>query len=131
MPKVKNIGLAFEKHFADIVGGTVVPGSGSGKWAKLDVRGQTTLWSCKATNYNSFSVTKPMVDDLHRAKRQGGYDRGGFAIEFGGEEIMIIHPIDDYLSLMADDDEILMRSKADLKKASALTPLRSRSIDED
>lgn len=125
MSRPQDIGGDFERRFAELIGGEVVPGSGSGAFAKGDVRGRSTVWSLKATRNNSFSVTKPMLDELHAMRRAGGYDHAGFAFEVAGM-IVVLHPVQDYLSIMADEEIVVTASRADAKRASALVPPRMR-----
>lgn len=62
-----DIGSWWEQEFARRVGGELIPGSGNKWYAKLDAKDAKLLWSCKATDFKTYPVTKADLDEARRA----------------------------------------------------------------
>lgn len=86
----------FEEEVAELVGGTVVPDSGQGRWAKMDARGFQIVLSCKWTKHNSRSITPVEFAEVERAVRgPGGYGGDtlpGMAIGMGDFSAICMEP---------------------------------------
>src|SRR6187401_599879 len=67
-----DIGRLFEKLFAKSHNLKEQPGSGNGKFFKLDVVGKAFLYSLKATKNKSFSITKRDLDEVRDATKGPG-----------------------------------------------------------
>lgn len=92
----QNLGFIFEKELAEEFGLEKVPGSGS-KWhSKLDLKGNNTRWSLKATSKERWPIS---VRDLHEAKEQC-FGPGGdgstpiWAARIQGEDYIILRKED-------------------------------------
>ena len=62
-----SIGRLFEKLFARMHSLSVVPGSGNGKFYKMDVEGRVFLYSLKATAAKSWRITQSDLDEVNDA----------------------------------------------------------------
>lgn len=110
-----------EERVAGLLSGRVQPGSGSGKWAKMDARGSGIIVSCKSTKHRSFSVTKEMWEEVERAARGPGGtgDVPAMAVEvdaLGDPEVFLLIRPSDFADLMASDETIDMSKQSARKK---------------
>lgn len=115
------IGEDLEQRVQDIMQGERVPGSGSGKWYKLDVRdGLSIIWSCKGQkrDKSAFRVTADLMREIKRAvsgmRGQGDMLKGGLVFEIEGKEAMVMW-LEDFKDIAtADPSEmpLLRASKA-------------------
>lgn len=114
-------GRRFEERWAKMIGGQVQRGSGNQPTVKLDVRGSSVLWSCKATKHQSFSLTKALLDEALQATRgPGGHGvRPGVAVELGDGTIFACMPAEEMIQMMAEDEPIVISDKAAARKARA------------
>lgn len=62
-----DIGRLFEKLFAKIHNLKPIPGSGNGKFYKMDTAGKVFLYSLKATKAKSWRITKDDLDEVKEA----------------------------------------------------------------
>ena len=114
-------GKAFERRWAKMIGGRIQPGSGDGATVKLDVRGDSVLWSCKATKHQSFSLTKALLEEAVRATHgPGGHGaRPGVAVELGDGTVIAVMPAEEMVQMMTEDEPFVVSDKAAARKARA------------
>lgn len=111
----QQMGRAWEPEFARSVGGVLVPRSGAG-FAKLDVRGNTLLWSLKwSGNNKSFRVTDDMMREaiaaIYGPGGIGGNAVPGIAFKTEGFEYVAFRK-DDALMLMVEENVGIVTSEA-------------------
>ena len=118
-------GRKFEGNFAKLFGGKEVPGSGNGRFFKLDVRDSKFLWSLKWTGKKSFSIKN---DDLKEVEKEvygpGGLGHEyvpGLATELEGEIYATIK-MDDLVKLLEQDAKVFEPDKARAKRERAKVP---------
>ena len=133
------IGRKFESLFAKLFGGTEVPGSGNQPFRKMDIEGDSLLWSLKATKKESFRLNKKDLKEVYEAVRGPGGVGGsvipGLAICFvEGEEpstkdeIFAVIPMNDLVALFEDEAKIFenTKPKEKLKKTEIPTLFREK-----
>ena len=76
---------AQEARWADLVGGEVVRGSGSGWRHRQDVKDETHLWECKGTDAASISFKCEWWDQLRGSAAADGLLPGSHVEIRGGE----------------------------------------------
>ena len=128
MKKIKTAqeeGREFEGSFSGKYGGDKVPGSGNGKFFKLDVRDSKFLWSLKWTGKKSFSFKKSdlkeVEDEVYGPGGLGHEYVPGLATELEGEIYATIK-MDDLVKLLEQDVKIFQPDKATVKRQRANTP---------
>lgn len=129
MGEAQDRGARFERRFAEMVGGELVPGSGSGV-VKLDVRGGEVLWSCKATKHNSYSVTRHTLEEIRRATRgPGGVGKlGGLAVELGDGTVFAMFFAPEMLEFLSEAEPAEL-PRVQSRKAGAATPASLRGSE--
>jgi hypothetical protein len=110
------IGDDLEDRVQRRLGGERVKQSGGGRFWKLDVKGGTFIWSCKATEKSYLRVTTDMFREAMRAARgirgTGDGVRAGVITEVDGKAIVSID-LEDFADIMTGDIEpYLAPSKA-------------------
>lgn len=121
----------FEHRVADLLGGEVVPGSGAGKWVKLDARGVTILASCKWTQHGSRSLSPVEYDEAVRAVRGPGGVKGdivpALAIGLGDRTFIVQDPSDwSELVIVRDPIHVAMDRSEQRRHDAGTTPLMRR-----
>jgi len=128
------IGTLFERLFSKLFGAKEVPGSGNQPFRKMDTEsGAFILWSLKATNKKSFSITRKDLDEVYEAVRGlggvGSDTVAGLAICFvEGDEpkptdkIVAVIDIHDYVAQLEQKPEIFKPDKSTSKYARAAIP---------
>jgi hypothetical protein len=95
---------AFEERVARALGGELVPQSGGGRWAKLDVRGGALLVSCKWTARGSRSISSVEFDEAERAVRGPGGVKGdvlpALAVGLADDEPIVMMRASDFVELV-------------------------------
>lgn len=120
----KEIGDSFEKKIEEEFAGELVPGSGSGKFFKLDVRGgHVFIISCKATDNFSITIKKTWLQEVRRVARSvlkgGGNVEPALAIDIDGEA-GIWFPLDVAKTLLTTDEfDYIKPDKAANRRAKA------------
>lgn len=111
--KAMEAGRQFEREFAKLIGGELVPGSGSQWHAKLDVGGTSILWSLKWSSAEGVHVTPATIAEAVEAVHgPGGKGRGmvpGIAVSAAGEPF-VVQRLSDYLATLSSDDPIVLPS---------------------
>lgn len=120
-------GYEFEDEVAALVGGQVVPGSGQGKWAKMDTNGLQIVWSCKWTKHNSRSITPVEFAEVERAVHgPGGYGGDvlpGMAIGMGPFTAFCMEP-HYFMDFITREAPTVQASSAEARRIHAgRTPL--------
>jgi hypothetical protein len=122
------IGRQFEKLFAKIHGMKEQPGSGNGKFFKLDIKGKGFLYSLKATKKKSFSITKSDLDEAIEAANKEG-KTGALVTSLVEGEIpqssdptFITLKFDDFKALVESDSKIFSASFEQEKIVNAEIP---------
>lgn len=124
-------GGAFEKRFAETIGGSIVPYSGQGKWAKMDVNGAQILFSCKWTGSETRTLKPSEFDEVLRAVRGPGGVGGdilpGMAIGVRDRSFVLMDS-HDFAELVVNREPMTVTmSKAESRRAHAgETPLQRR-----
>lgn len=126
----------FEERTAEALGAELVPNSGQGKWAKLDVRGATLLVSCKWTDKATRAYRPAEMDEAVRAVRgQGGV--GGdvlpaLAIGIQDDEPIIAMKASDFAELVLNrvPPDVPMRPSEARRAAARDTPLMRRIMED-
>jgi hypothetical protein len=125
-------GRQFEAEFAKRLGATVVPGSGSQWFAKLDVGGKGFLWSLKLTTKKSFRLTTDMLRELthavHGPGGKGGRTVPGMAIRIDNEDWVLLKA-DDFIGLMREEVKMVPPTKREEKLERAAVPKFKRTDD--
>lgn len=102
------IGNDLEERVAKRLGGKRVPMSGGGSFWKLDVRGGSFIYSCKATEKRYLRVTTDMFREALRAARgmrgTGDGVRAGVIAEVDGKAVVCID-LDDFAEILTGDIE--------------------------
>lgn len=129
-------GDAFEERFAAMIAGDVVPQSGGGRWAKMDVGGLRILWSLKATPSASFSVRREILDEVERAVRGpggvGGETLPGVAVELGDGTVVCLMEASDLLEFVRREPPSMPMSKGEARRrAASMTPIERRLAEEE
>lgn len=127
---------AFEERTAEALGAELVPNSGQGKWAKMDVQNASLLVSCKWTNKATRTYRPAEMDEVERAVRgQGGV--GGdvlpaLAIGIQDEEPIIMMRASDFADLVINrvPPEVVMKPSEARKHSARDTPLMRRVKEE-
>jgi hypothetical protein len=118
-------GREFEGEFADKFGGSEVPGSGNGRFFKLDVRDSKFLWSLKWTSKKSFSFKsedfKEVNDEVYGPGGLGHEYVPGLATALEGEVYATIK-MDDLVKLLEQEAKVFVPDKARVKRQRAKTP---------
>jgi hypothetical protein len=120
----------FEERVATALGGKIVPQSGGGHWAKLDVDGATLLVSCKWTKHASFTYTTTLIDEAERAVRGPGGVKGdvlpALSIGLDTEEPLILMKISDFTELVLNriPADVHMSKSETRRSEAALTPIQ-------
>lgn len=129
----QQLGRIWEKEWADAIGAKMVKGSGNQWHSKLDVRGRKITWSNKYTGNDSFSVTKPLIDEFVRATMgpgASGFDRmGALAVRTAQFEVVVMRA-DDFIQLVKEESPIISAEKADARRAAARVPLLLRERED-
>jgi hypothetical protein len=128
---LSDAGREFEDRFAESIGGTVVPNSGQGRWAKMDVRGLRILFSCKWTGKDSRRVSEVEFDEVMRAVRGPGGVGGDVlpAMAIGlGSRTYVVMEAGDFADLVINrEPEVVTMDRSESRRAHALeTPLQRR-----
>jgi len=123
MSKSSELGAGFEALTARLTGSTQQPQSGAGKWYKMDVRGRTILWSCKASAQESgvVSVKKTDLAEVREAARSaaGTGDIPAMAV-MNGDEVGVYMSLDDFVELMASDVTIPRTKSAERRRNASI-----------
>lgn len=129
MSEQSELGREFEERFAALMDSEVQPQSGGGPVIKMDVRGRTVLWSCKATKHGSFSVNRYIFKEVERAAYGPGGtgDLPGVAVQCDGEVYMVMRA-GDMTTLLAGDVTV-SGDKASRKRRAARVPAALRGED--
>lgn len=125
-------GALFEKIFSSVISGKLQPRSGGGWTAKLDVKSNKFLVSCKSTKHDSFSVHKKHFEELKRhltgVGGEGDDRMGVFAVEMDGG-VYIVQRCDDWLNLITSDEPSPLKpTKSAQKRINASIPAFKRKI---
>lgn len=120
-------GYEFEEEIAAELGGSLVPNSGQGRWAKMDARGLNIVLSCKWTKHNSRSITPVEFAEVERAVRgPGGYGGDtlpGMAIGMDGFSVICMEP-HYFMEFVQREAPTVQASKAEARRMHANdTPL--------
>jgi hypothetical protein len=122
-------GRSFEEQFAKRMGAELVPNSGAGWFAKLDVGARKFIWSLKWTGKRTFTMTPELMKEAqHAVVGPGGLGAdytGGVVTSIGGEEYVTIR-VDDFVDLVRDEVKLVPTSKVDERRARARGPLLPR-----
>jgi hypothetical protein len=125
-------GRNLEGRFSKTYGGDEVPGSGNGRFFKLDVRDSKFLWSLKWTSKKSFSIKredlKEVEDEVYGPGGLGHEYVPGLATELEGEIYATIK-MDDLVKLMEQDAKVFEPDKARAKREKAKVPALLRKED--
>jgi hypothetical protein len=136
----QEIGRLWETLFQKLYGGRKQPASGSTPYYKLDIEGDSLLWSLKATSNESFRITKSDLTEAYDAvKGPGGTGADiipAMAICFveGSEpkpsdtQIAILF-LDDFVRLLKEHPELFELSKSEIKIATSKIPAILRDLD--
>lgn len=108
----QDIGRQFEKLFCKLYSIKKQPGSGNGKFFKMDAEGKVFLYSLKATKNKSWSIKKTDLDEVKDATKAPGGTGAVPALVttlVQGDEPSSTDPIyvtlefDDLVALMTED----------------------------
>ena len=125
----------FEELVADTFGGEIHPGSGAGRWIKMDANGASVVWSCKWTKHNSFSYNRHDMMAVDRAVRgPGGFGSDvlpGMAFGTGdGFWVCMMQPADMLEFVQRTPPRIDMKRGEARRHESSMTPLERRLAEE-
>lgn len=125
-------GRDFEEEFAEIWGMQLVPQSGGGFKAKLDVGGTEVLVELKQTGNGSYRLA---ADDLRKAFA-GAAGPGGkgkvmmFAVRMEGFDDLLIARVPDMLAILRKDVEFQAPTTKRMDKRAAAEPKLLRDEGE-
>lgn len=116
-------GRAWERIWAEKIGGRLVPGSGNKWYSRLDVRGKRILWSNKWTGNLSYTISRGVLQELSDATvapgGNGAIPALAIRIESVGDYVVI--GADDFLELLKSKP-IIAADKAENRRATAAIP---------
>lgn len=123
----------FETLFAKKYKSKKVPGSGNQPFRKMDIEGNSLLWSLKATKNESFRITKKDLKEVYDAVKGSGGVGGtiipGLAICFvegdepkPSDKIMAIIDMDDLVAISEQEIKLFELSKSKEKQSIAKIP---------
>lgn len=128
-------GYEWEREFAALVGGEVVPGSGSGKFRKLDVRasvnGRSVLFSCKSTAHRTSTLSPELLAEATNHVRGPGGHGGGMlpaiALRFGDRRVVVMEE-DEFADLFSSVGvEMVTPGKARARFEASKSPPLART----
>lgn len=128
-----NIGTAFEFLFEKLYGGKRQKGSGNQWYSKLDIEGKSLLISCKATQADSFRITKSIIREAFDAVSGPGGVGDDYVplivVDFvEGKEPTADDPMyaliemEDLYLLLKEKRELFLETKKEAKHRSASVP---------
>lgn len=132
-----NIGDDFERDLSKLFGLSRVPGSGNQWHSKLDLHGMGARWSLKATNRNSISISRSVIEEAVSACLGTGGDGSipVWAFRIGSEDCDIVAlRKSDFVSLQRGDLRLVVsedNEKSAQKRERAKTPILLRDEDGD
>lgn len=122
-------GFEFEKWFANLFDAKLQPGSGSQWFAKLDVDGNTILWSLKSTSKDTLTLSRAILREaIEHAGRAGMMP--GWAGQVDGERLVVLRA-DDLARLFEEQATLRRQRKADARRDRAKLPVALRHAIED
>lgn len=122
-------GYEFEEEFAAEIGGSLVPHSGQGKWAKMDANGAQILWSCKWTSHETRKFSVEEFDEVMRAVRGpggvGGDTLPGMAIGLQDRSFVVMETADFAELVLNREPTVVVMSAGESRRHLANeTPLQ-------
>lgn len=124
MSESHEIGKQLEVLVATLTSSKLQKNSGAGYYEKMDVRGRSILWSCKASNVETgtMSIPKYQIAEVREAAQgpSGTGDLPAIAVR-NGDEIGVYMSLSDFSELLASDIEI-PRDKTEERRRRAATP---------
>lgn len=124
-------GREWEVTFSTMIGGTQVPGSGNQWHSKMDVKGNSILWSCKWTGNTGFLITNKVWQEVVDAVDGPGGTGAipGLAIRTAEADVVVLR-VEDFLELLRQPP-IIAAVKADNRRATARVPQLLRDDAND